>query len=229
VRDTDTAAAGTPGTPRTDSRTSRTEPAESRAGRDPRSPETGADRGAQGETHKDLRSEDRAGKDLPSDRTGGDLRSEDRAGKDFRSEDRAGKGFRSGDRAGRGTGPGAPAAVETPQAKADPVVPDPNGPSGSHGSNGSKGPDRALGGSDEARTFGRRMDRAVHDFVEDPRRAVREADAVLDEVIGRVERTLQSRRQALRDGSAAGADTEALRVALTRYRDLAGRLLTFSE
>ena len=73
------------------------------------------------------------------------------------------------------------------------------------------------------------MDRAVHDFVEDPRRAVREADAVLDEVMGRMERAVESRRQALREGSAAGADTEALRVALTRYRDLTGRLLTLAE
>jgi hypothetical protein len=85
------------------------------------------------------------------------------------------------------------------------------------------------GGGDAARVFGRRMDHAVHDFVEDPRRAVREADAVLDEVIGRVQQALEARRQALREGSAPGADTEALRVALTRYRDLTGRLLSLAE
>lgn len=104
---------------------------------------------------------------------------------------------------------GAPAATVAPQAAEDPAV--------------------GGGGGQAARVFGRRMDHAVHDFVEDPRRAVREADAVLDEVIGRVQQALEARRQALREGSAPGADTEALRVALTRYRDLTGRLLTLAE
>jgi hypothetical protein len=70
------------------------------------------------------------------------------------------------------------------------------------------------------------MDDAVHTFVDDPRAAVREADAVLDEAIARLERAVEARRDALRTGSAEGADTEALRVALTRYRSLAAHILT---
>jgi hypothetical protein len=69
------------------------------------------------------------------------------------------------------------------------------------------------------------MDQAVIGFVDDPRRSVREADAVLDEVAARLTRVVDERRAALRAGSADGAGTEELRVALTRYRDLTQHLL----
>jgi hypothetical protein len=70
------------------------------------------------------------------------------------------------------------------------------------------------------------MDRAVGGFVDDPKGAVREADAVLDEAA----RLLARRREELRrgwDGSGAGsgADTEQLRLALTRYRDLTRQVI----
>ncbi|CAG7629504.1 hypothetical protein [Actinacidiphila bryophytorum] len=133
-------------------------------------------------------------------------RSEGRAGTDRRPGERGRTDPASEERAKKHLA-GAPAATAAPQAAEDP----------------------AVGGGQAARVFGRRMDHAVHDFVEDPRRAVREADAVLDEVIGRVQQALEARRQALREGSAPGADTEALRVALTRYRDLTGSLLTLAE
>lgn len=94
--------------------------------------------------------------------------------------------------------------------------------------------------------LGRRMDRAVGGFVDDPRRAVREADAVLDETVSRLAALVEERQRKLRaswdpkddgngngNGSANGAgpghprpDTEELRVALTRYRDLTRQLLS---
>lgn len=80
--------------------------------------------------------------------------------------------------------------------------------------------------------LGRRMDRAVGGFVDDPRRAVRDADAVLEDTVERLTRLLAERRRELRDswhaedGGAAG--TEELRIALTRYRDITRHLLTVS-
>jgi hypothetical protein len=76
------------------------------------------------------------------------------------------------------------------------------------------------------------MERAVGGFVDDPRRAVREADAVLDEATRRLTRVLEERRNALRgswhadDGAKTG--TEELRVALAKYRDMTRELLNVS-
>ncbi|MBM9510637.1 hypothetical protein [Actinacidiphila acididurans] len=90
-------------------------------------------------------------------------------------------------------------------------------------------PARADGAAELDR-LGRRMERAVGGFVDDPRRAVKEADAVLEEAAERLARLLAERRRTLRaswhadDGSRA--DTEELRVALTRYRDMTRQLLT---
>ncbi|CAG6392714.1 hypothetical protein NMG29_06375 [Streptomyces cocklensis] len=85
----------------------------------------------------------------------------------------------------------------------------------------------AAPGADAAGRLGRRMEHAIGGFVDDPRRAVREADDVLDEAIRHMQQLVESRRTALRTGSKDGADTEELRVALTRYRDLTDRLIAF--
>ncbi|SEO05792.1 hypothetical protein SAMN05216267_101670 [Actinacidiphila rubida] len=70
----------------------------------------------------------------------------------------------------------------------------------------------------------RRMDRAVHGFVDDPKRAVREADEVLDAAAG----LFEQRREEMRQGLGDGGDTEALRLALTRYRDLTRQLISLT-
>lgn len=90
----------------------------------------------------------------------------------------------------------------------------------------SSGTAAAPGTGSGAEGLSRRMDRAVGGFVDDPKGAVREADAVLDEAA----RLLARRREELRrgwDGSGAGsgADTEQLRLALTRYRDLTRQVI----
>jgi hypothetical protein len=83
--------------------------------------------------------------------------------------------------------------------------------------------------AEEIDRLSRRMERAVGGFVDDPRRAVREADAVLDEATRRLARVLEERRNTLRDSwhgdNAARTGTEELRVALTRYRDMTRHLL----
>jgi len=85
--------------------------------------------------------------------------------------------------------------------------------------------------AEEIDRLSRRMERALGGFVDDPRRAVREADAVLDEASRRLARVLAERRNSLRDSwhgdgtAGAGIGTEELRVALTKYRDMTRELL----
>lgn len=83
--------------------------------------------------------------------------------------------------------------------------------------------------ADEIDRLSRRMERAVGGFVDDPRRAVREADAVLDEAARRLVRVLEERRSTLRGSwhgdNGAKTGTEELRVALTKYRDMTRELL----
>ncbi|MFI0901181.1 hypothetical protein [Streptomyces sp. NPDC020983] len=67
-----------------------------------------------------------------------------------------------------------------------------------------------------------RMEHAVVGFVDEPRRAVEEAEAVLREALEQAERAVSGARAAVAQG---GSDTEALRVAMQRYRALTSHLL----
>ncbi|MFD7730349.1 hypothetical protein ACFV6F_08195 [Kitasatospora phosalacinea] len=92
---------------------------------------------------------------------------------------------------------------------------------------------------DLAAQSARRLDRAMAGFVDDPGRAVREADEALDETVRQLVENLDGRRTALREawqgstggaGSKGGAEggssrTEDLRLALRDYRDLLQHLL----
>ncbi|NEC18683.1 hypothetical protein [Streptomyces parvus] len=125
--------------------------------------------------------------------------------------------------------PGTPAPAprtvtgeETEPVAADPVAPDPveDGPH----------PGRPLFAPAEQEAFAARIQQAVTGFVEDPHRAVRDADATFEEVVADLGAALAERGRRLRsgkDGSGAdsGADTEDLRIALQHYRDLTERLV----
>ena len=65
-------------------------------------------------------------------------------------------------------------------------------------------------------------------FVDEPRRAVEQADALVREVIDQLSRTFSSERQGLEEQWSRGTDasTEDLRVALRRYRSFFDRLLS---
>ncbi|GLW74832.1 hypothetical protein Kpho02_71290 [Kitasatospora phosalacinea] len=83
---------------------------------------------------------------------------------------------------------------------------------------------------DLAAQSARRLDRAMAGFVDDPGRAVREADEALDEAVRQLVENLEGRRTTLRDawqGSTADGSsrTEDLRLALREYRDLLQHLL----
>lgn len=74
----------------------------------------------------------------------------------------------------------------------------------------------------------RRMHHAVTDFVENPRRAVEEAEGTFDEIVSGLTEALAERRRVLRAGwreQDTEAQTEELRVALQHYRDISEQLL----
>lgn len=92
-------------------------------------------------------------------------------------------------------------------------------------------PGRPLFSPEEQETFAARIQQAVTGFVEDPQRAVREADATFDEVVAGLGSALEERGRRLRagkgeSGPATGAETEDLRIALQHYRDLTERLVS---
>ncbi|WP_406099548.1 hypothetical protein [Streptomyces sp. NBC_01013] len=73
-----------------------------------------------------------------------------------------------------------------------------------------------------------RLQHAVSEFVESPRRAVEEAESTFDTVVDGLTHALKEHRRTLaaagRDGE-PGTQTEELRVTLQHYRDLTERLL----
>ncbi|NUV98687.1 hypothetical protein [Streptomyces sp. CAI 127] len=122
----------------------------------------------------------------------------------------------------RRPGTPAPATRTVTGEETDPVTPDPveDGPH----------PGRPLFAPAEQEAFAARIQQAVTGFVEDPHRAVRDADATFEEVVADLGAALAERGRRLRsgkDGSGAdsGADTEDLRIALQHYRDLTERLV----
>jgi hypothetical protein len=93
-------------------------------------------------------------------------------------------------------------------------------------------PDRELGpelvpqGDRDKLTL--RLQQALGAFVDSPRQAVEEADAILDEAATRFTDTLAERRRVLRTGwqdPDTDAQTEELRLALRQYREITERLL----
>jgi hypothetical protein len=77
-----------------------------------------------------------------------------------------------------------------------------------------------LVGAEEASQFRSRWDAIQTAFVDDPRRAVEEANQLVDEVTSRVVETFTRGRGALEEQWSRGDEvtTEELRVALQRYR-----------
>jgi len=100
---------------------------------------------------------------------------------------------------------------------------------------GADGPDRTPGPDlipqGDRDKLALRLQQTLATFVDGPRQAVEEADAVLDEVTTRFADTLAERRRVLRTGwqdPDADVQTEELRLALRQYREITERLLHMS-
>ncbi|MFJ8588461.1 hypothetical protein ACIRD2_27945 [Streptomyces sp. NPDC093595] len=89
-------------------------------------------------------------------------------------------------------------------------------------------PARSLVADGEREALERRIQHAMTEFVDDPRRAVQEAAGTMEEVAERLTSALAEQRRKLRtawDGGDRAPDTEQLRVTLKEYRDMTDRLL----
>jgi hypothetical protein len=87
--------------------------------------------------------------------------------------------------------------------------------------------DEALFADEELSGFRSRWDEIQSGFVDEPRQAVEQADALVADVVDRLTAGFSEARSRLEEQWAKGEDasTEELRVALTRYRSFFKRLL----
>lgn len=87
----------------------------------------------------------------------------------------------------------------------------------------------ALFTPEVANQYRSRWDLVQRGFVDDPRRAVRQGDELVEQVIKNLAETFANERAALERQleQADKASTESLRIALQRYRSLFERLLAF--
>jgi len=88
--------------------------------------------------------------------------------------------------------------------------------------------DEQLLVGDDAGELGGRWQEIQARFVDDPREAVHDADALVQDVLHRVTRGFADERRRLEEQWDGGDDvsTEELRLALQRYRAFFGRLLS---
>jgi hypothetical protein len=88
-------------------------------------------------------------------------------------------------------------------------------------------PQAQLVGADEHADFVARWQEVQAGFVDEPRKAVQDADALVTDLMRRLAETLASEREQLESRIGAGRDvsTEDLRQGLRRYRSLFERLL----
>lgn len=86
----------------------------------------------------------------------------------------------------------------------------------------------ALLSANDADSFRSRWDSIQTGFVDEPRRAVEQADALVAEVMKRLAEVFSDERGQLEDkwGHDRDVSTEDLRIALQRYRSFFGRLLS---
>jgi hypothetical protein len=93
---------------------------------------------------------------------------------------------------------------------------------------GDGGATAPLFGGDQASTYRSRWQEIQTGFVDEPRAAVQEADALVAEVMRQLARTFADERRRLEGQLAEGeeASTEDLRIALRRYRSFFDRLLS---
>lgn len=91
-----------------------------------------------------------------------------------------------------------------------------------------QGEERELLVGDESGRFDERWQQIQADFVDRPREAVEEADALVSDLVERITSGFRNERERLERQWDGGDEvsTEDLRVALQRYRAFFGRLLS---
>jgi hypothetical protein len=135
--------------------------------------------------------------------------------------------------AGGGAPSDAPAAQRGDDAAAPPLeretpkrrAPEREAPGDGDGDGDATAP---LFGGDQATTYQSRWQEIQTGFVDEPKAAVQEADALVAEVMRQLARTFADERRGLEGQWAEGEEisTEDLRIALRRYRAFFDRLLS---
>ena len=117
-----------------------------------------------------------------------------------------------------------PAATEDDARETRPEADTPDGVSRGDAAAGTNEP---LLDAEEGTRFERRWHQVQVAFVDEPRAAVEQADELVAELMRHLAETFADERSRLEAAWSAGedVDTEALRVALTRYRSFFHRLL----
>ena len=97
-----------------------------------------------------------------------------------------------------------------------------------HGSSADGDEERAaLVTRDRAESYSARWDSVKGEFVDEPRRAVADADALVGELLDELQELFKQQRTQIEQGlDADETSTEDLRVALRRYRSFFDRLLS---
>lgn len=91
---------------------------------------------------------------------------------------------------------------------------------------GDDGPRERLVPENHAASYGSRWNAVKGTFVDEPREAVAQADALVGEVLDELEKLFGEQRRSIEQGLDTDAtSTEELRLALRRYRSFFDRLL----
>lgn len=118
--------------------------------------------------------------------------------------------------------------VQVPSTARDGEAAAANVSAGTRG-NAADGTSTALFPDDELHNFRARWDQAQTSFVDEPRRAVEQADGLVANVVQRIAEQFSNERAKLEGQWSKGdnVSTEDLRQALRRYRSFFDRLLSF--
>jgi len=121
--------------------------------------------------------------------------------------------------------PGRTAAQQTQQPPQTQQVP-PEQPCPQQPPSGQPRPERLVP-ADRAEAYGSRWDAVKGAFVDDPRAAVAQADALVGELLDELETVFREQRRRIEQSlDADETSTEDLRLALRRYRSFFDRLLS---
>ena len=116
----------------------------------------------------------------------------------------------------------------TPDTGAGAVTGSDTGEAGVADEDGASGARERLVPAERADEYSSRWDALKGDFVDEPRRAVRQADELVGEVLDELQRLFADQRRGLEQSfDHDRASTEDLRLALRRYRSFFDRLLSF--
>jgi hypothetical protein len=184
----------------------------------PRSEQTTADEQQRGAD--EMRSDARQTEEVRSDQTRMDETRADEMGFDETRTDE----MRSGEMPAQGTTPPAQTASDPTRSEEQVAGEQSSGQQGAQATDGQQR--ERLVPADHAASYASRWDAVKGTFVDEPREAVAQADALVGELLDELETLFREQRRDIERGlDADETSTEDLRMALRRYRSFFDRLL----